>query len=48
MASGSIYTISSKHCEINKIMVITADTIIDTLAHTNSGILEQRILGGSV
>jgi uncharacterized protein len=46
MASGSIYTISSKHCEINKIMVIIADTIIDTLAHTNSGILEQRILGG--
>jgi hypothetical protein len=32
----------------NKIMVIAADTIIDTLARTNNSILEKRILGGSV
>jgi hypothetical protein len=29
-------------------MVITTDTIIDTLAHTNNSILEKRILGESV
>jgi radical SAM protein with 4Fe4S-binding SPASM domain len=44
MGSGSMYTIAGKHCEINKAMVITADTIIDILVRTNNDILEQRIL----
>jgi uncharacterized protein len=48
MASGSMYTISSKHCEINKVMIMTADTIIDILARTNNTVLEKRILGGKV
>jgi uncharacterized protein len=44
LATGDMFEITKKHCEIEKILVITADTIIDNIYKMDKNIFEKRFL----